>query len=41
MQLGRVTETVQVSGGAPLLDTETLASGLVLSGETLGAIPVS
>ncbi len=41
MQLGGVTETVQVTGGAPLLDTETSASGLVLSGETLVAIPVS
>lgn len=41
MQIGGVTETVQVTGGAPLLDTETSASGLVLSGETLVAIPVS
>ncbi|MCX6613295.1 MAG: carboxypeptidase-like regulatory domain-containing protein, partial [Acidobacteria bacterium] len=41
MQLGGVTETIQVTGGAPLLDTETSASGLVLSGETLVAIPVS
>jgi len=41
MQLGGVTETVQVSGGAPLLDTETSASGLVISGDTLVAIPVS
>jgi len=41
MQLGGVTETIQVTGGAPLLDTETSASGLVLSGETLLAIPVS
>jgi hypothetical protein len=41
MEVGGVTETVQVTGGAPLLDTETAASGLVLSGDTLVAIPVS
>ncbi len=41
MEVGGVTETVQVTGGVPLLDTETSASGLVLSGDTLVAIPVS
>ena len=41
MEVGGVTETVQVTGGVPLLDTETSASGMVISGETLVAIPVS
>ena len=41
MEIGGVTETVQVTGAPPLLDTETSASGLVLSGDTLVAIPVS
>ncbi|HEU0122407.1 MAG TPA: TonB-dependent receptor [Bryobacteraceae bacterium] len=41
MEVGGVTETVQVTGGVPLLDTETSASGQVLSGDTLVAIPVS
>jgi len=41
MEVGGVTESVQVTGAPPLLDTETSASGLVLSGETLVAIPVS
>jgi len=41
MEVGGVTETVQVTGAVPLLDTETSASGLVLSGDTLVAIPVS
>jgi hypothetical protein len=41
MEIGGVTESVQVTGAPPLLDTETSASGLVLSGDTLVAIPVS
>jgi hypothetical protein len=41
MELGNVTESVQVTGAPPLLETETSASGLVLSGDTLVAIPVS
>lgn len=41
MEVGGVTETVQVTGGVPLLDTETSASGMVISGDTLVAIPVS
>lgn len=41
MELGNVTESVQVTGAPPLLETETSASGQVLSGDTLVAIPVS
>jgi hypothetical protein len=41
LEVGAVTESVQVTGAPPLLDTETSASGLVLSGDTLVAIPVS
>ena len=41
MEVGGITESVQVTGAPPLLETETAASGLVLSGSTLVAIPVS
>jgi hypothetical protein len=41
MEIGGVTESIQVTGAPPLLETETAASGLVLSGSTLVAIPVS
>jgi len=41
MEIGGVTESIQVTGAPPLLETETAASGLVLSGATLVAIPVS
>lgn len=41
LELGSVTESVQVTGAPPLLETETSASGLVISGDTLVAIPVS
>lgn len=35
LEVGAVTESVQVDGAAALLETETSASGLVLSGEQL------
>lgn len=40
LEVGAVTESVQVDGAAALLETETSASGLVLSGEQLLKIPV-
>ena len=40
LEVGAVTESVQVSGAAALLETETSASGLVLSGDQLLKIPV-
>ena len=41
LEVGAVTESVQVSGAAPLLDTETATSGQVLDGDLLLRIPVS
>ena len=41
MEVGAVTESVQVEGSAPLLETETAAAGQVLSGDELLKIPVS
>jgi len=40
LEVGAVTESVQVDGAAALLETETSASGLVLSGDQLLKIPV-
>jgi hypothetical protein len=41
LELGSVTESVNVSGSAPLLDTETATAGQVLDGDLLVKIPVS
>ncbi len=41
LEVGAVTESVQVTGAAPLLDTETATSGQVLDGDLLVKIPVS
>ncbi len=40
LEVGAVTESVQVDGAAALLETETSASGQVLSGDVLLKIPV-
>ena len=40
LELGNVTESVQVTGTAPLLETETATSGQVLEGQTLVKMPV-
>jgi len=41
MELGAVTESVSVSGAAPLLETETSSSGQVLDGDLLIKVPLS
>jgi hypothetical protein len=41
LEVGAVTESVQVSGAAPLLETETAGSGQVLDGDLLVKVPVS
>ena len=41
LELGAITESVSVSGSAPLLETETSTSGQVLDGDLLVKIPVS
>jgi hypothetical protein len=41
LEVGAVTESVQVSGAPPLLDTETATSGQVLDGDLLVKVPVS
>src|SRR5882724_7381368 len=41
LEVGAVTESIQVSGAAPLLDTETATAGQVLEGDLLVKIPVS
>jgi hypothetical protein len=41
LEVGAVTESVQVTGAAPLLDTETATAGQVLEGDLLVKIPVS
>src|SRR4051812_7106078 len=41
LEVGAVSETVQVTGSAPLLDTETATAGQVLDGDLLVKIPVS
>ncbi len=40
LEIGAVTESVQVTGAAPLLETETTSTGQVLEGETIVKIPV-
>ncbi|MGH9662570.1 MAG: carboxypeptidase regulatory-like domain-containing protein, partial [Bryobacteraceae bacterium] len=40
LELGSVTESVQVSGAPPLLETETSATGKILDGETIIRTPV-
>src|SRR5262249_57466002 len=40
LEIGNVTESVQVTGTTPLLETETATSGQVLEGETIQKIPV-
>src|SRR3954462_6557508 len=40
LEVGNVTESVQVQGTAPLLETETSTSGQVLEGGTIEKIPV-
>lgn len=40
LEVGAVTESIQVTGAPALLETETSASGLVLSGDILLKIPV-
>ncbi|MBS1827284.1 MAG: TonB-dependent receptor [Acidobacteria bacterium] len=41
LEVGAVTESVQVTGAPPLLDTETATSGQVLDGDLLVKVPVS
>ena len=40
LEVGNVSESVQVTGAAPLLETETSTSGQVMEGETITKIPV-
>ena len=40
MQVGSVADSVQVTAEAPLLETETSATGAVLEGETLYRLPL-
>jgi hypothetical protein len=40
MEVGAVSESIQVAGSAPLLETETTATGQILEGETIVKIPV-
>ena len=41
LEVGAVTESINVSGSAPLLETETSSSGQILSGNELAQLPVS
>jgi len=41
LEIGAVTESVNVTGAPPLLDTETTQSGQVLDGDLLVKVPVS
>ena len=41
LEVGAVTESISVSGSAPLLETETSSSGQILSGNELAQLPVS
>jgi hypothetical protein len=41
LEVGAVSDSVQVTGAAPLLDTETATAGQVLDGDLLVKIPVS
>jgi hypothetical protein len=40
MQVGNVTESIEVTGGAQLLETETSATGTVVSGNVLYDMPL-
>jgi hypothetical protein len=40
LEVGSVSESINVTGGAPLLETETSASGQIIEGETIVKIPV-
>ena len=40
LEVGAVTESVNVSGTAPLLETETTSTGQILEGDTIVKIPV-
>ncbi|MBS1828724.1 MAG: carboxypeptidase regulatory-like domain-containing protein [Acidobacteria bacterium] len=40
LEVGAVTESVEVTGAPPLLETETTATGQILEGETIVKIPV-
>ncbi len=40
LEVGNLTESIQVTGAPPLLETETSTSGQVLEGETINKIPV-
>ena len=40
LEVGAVTETINVEASAPLLETETTSTGQVLEGETIVKIPV-
>jgi hypothetical protein len=40
LEVGAVSESVQVTGAPPLLETETSASGMVLEGATIIKLPV-
>ena len=40
LEVGNVSESIQVTGTAPLLETETATSGQVLEGQTIVKMPV-
>jgi hypothetical protein len=40
LEVGSVTESINVTGAAPLLETETTSTGQILEGETIVKIPV-
>jgi hypothetical protein len=40
LEVGAVTEAINVSGAAPLLETETSATGQIMEGQTIVKIPV-
>ena len=40
LEVGSVTESIAVTGAAPLLETETAAAGHILEGQTIVKIPV-
>ncbi len=40
LEVGQVSESVQVTGAPPLLETETSGSGMVLEGQTIIKLPV-
>jgi hypothetical protein len=40
LEVGSVTESINVTGSAPLLETETTSTGQIMEGETIVKIPV-